>query len=233
MISKKDYARINKEFHDGAYKSGYGIQYPEGHVIRIYQRILKYELGIDGSGKENLLDFGCGTGAHVQYFDRLGFNVFGVDIDPTAILKCREQVPHRENFLRVSPSTPSLSDIDFGVKYDVVLANQVLYYLNQDDCQKVIDIMYETMNPGGMLAVTMMSRQHHFFKKASAHSDGIWEVNVTGRVNKKMYISFIGSEEELLARFNKFECLHVGFYDSALRKDEGQTHHYVFIGRKK
>ena len=42
-------------------KEGYGLQYPDGHVIRFYERILKFQLHkISG----NLLDFGCGNGIH-------------------------------------------------------------------------------------------------------------------------------------------------------------------------
>ncbi|EOG9634088.1 hypothetical protein ACLMND_001537 [Campylobacter lari] len=44
---------------------GYGLQYPDGHVIRFYERILKYKLN-KTSG--NLLDFGCGNGVHSKYF---------------------------------------------------------------------------------------------------------------------------------------------------------------------
>nr|WP_251823225.1 hypothetical protein [Campylobacter jejuni] len=49
-------------------KEGYGLQYPDGHVIRFYERILKYKLS-KTSGK--LLDFGCGNGVHSKYFKNI------------------------------------------------------------------------------------------------------------------------------------------------------------------
>ncbi len=58
-------------------KEGYGLQYPDGHVIRFYERILKYKLS-KTSGK--LLDFGCGNGVHSKYFKNItgggGFSPF-------------------------------------------------------------------------------------------------------------------------------------------------------------
>ena len=49
-------------------KEGYGLQYPDGHVIRFYERILKYKLS-KTSGK--LLEFGCGNGVHSKYFKNI------------------------------------------------------------------------------------------------------------------------------------------------------------------
>lgn len=40
----------------------------DGHVIRFYERILKYKLS-KTSGK--LLDFGCGNGVHSKYFKNI------------------------------------------------------------------------------------------------------------------------------------------------------------------
>lgn len=55
-------------------KEGYGLQYPDGHVIRFYERILKYKLS-KTSGK--LLDFGCGNGVHSKYFKNITGGGYG------------------------------------------------------------------------------------------------------------------------------------------------------------
>ena len=57
-------------------KEGYGLQYPDGHVIRFYERIPKFQLH-KTSG--NLLDFGCGNGIHSKYFKNItggGYRAF-------------------------------------------------------------------------------------------------------------------------------------------------------------
>lgn len=51
-------------------ENNYGLLYPDSHVIRFYERILKYKLGITSG---NLLDFGCGNGVHSKYFLDKGF----------------------------------------------------------------------------------------------------------------------------------------------------------------
>lgn len=68
------------------YNQGYGVIYPEGHVIRFYERFLKHERKMNG-GK--ILDFGCGSGTHMKYFLDKGFEVFGVDIVDGAVKQAR------------------------------------------------------------------------------------------------------------------------------------------------
>ncbi|WP_236633120.1 methyltransferase domain-containing protein [Campylobacter armoricus] len=66
--------------YDKKYQQGYGVVYPDGHIIRFYERILKYKLN-KTSG--NMLDFGCGNGTHCAYFKSKGFKPFGIDIIPS------------------------------------------------------------------------------------------------------------------------------------------------------
>ena len=54
---------------------GYGLQFPDGHVIRFYERILNFALQ-KTSG--NLLDFGCGNGVHSKYFAQRSGGVLGL-----------------------------------------------------------------------------------------------------------------------------------------------------------
>ncbi len=46
------------------YSSGYGVLYPESHVIRFHRHILEYELGIT---EGRVLDYGCGNRTHSIY----------------------------------------------------------------------------------------------------------------------------------------------------------------------
>ena len=78
----KDELNVTAQTYKSKYESGYGVLYPEGHIIRFYERILKYKMGMDSG---NLLDFGCGNGTHCCYLMTKGFNAFGVDIIEEAI----------------------------------------------------------------------------------------------------------------------------------------------------
>ena len=68
------------------YAEGYGVKYPDGHIIRFYERVLKTEFGMT-SGK--MLDFGCGNGVHSFYMHDKGFDTYGCDVSAKAIEEVR------------------------------------------------------------------------------------------------------------------------------------------------
>ena len=46
-------------------------------------------------------------------------------------------------------------------------------------------------------------------------------------------MNFIKDEEELKHKFSMFQPIHIGFYSEKFRSDEGVSHHFTFVGRKK
>ena len=228
----KCYLTHNFRSFEKQYSEGYGFTYPESHIIRFYERVLKYGFGIDGSGHQELLDFGCGKGVHALFFKSKGFDVYGVDIAETAINISREIMPDiQDNYKIISPS-PSSKPF-FDVKYDVIIANQVLYYLSDSDFHKLLQSLYEQLKSGGVFFATMIGKSHYLYSYASTCHDGLYKVIPDKRLSgQSVYINFVHSNKELEERFKCFKKVHVGYYDSCLRKDEGSDYHYVYIGVK-
>ena len=46
--------------YEARYQSGYGLVYPESHIIRVHRHILQWELK---QTPGNMFDFGCGSGS--------------------------------------------------------------------------------------------------------------------------------------------------------------------------
>lgn len=114
-------------------KEGYGLQYPDGHVIRFYERILKYKLS-KTSGK--LLDFGCGNGVHSKYFKNItggGIEPYGIDIVPS-LKKVWEKDPclDSKNFHIISPNSSFKNSsiqkwiLYLQIKAYIILQNKLL-----------------------------------------------------------------------------------------------------------
>ena len=58
---------------------GYYSPNLESYVFRFYGRILKPDFNMPYADRRtNVLDFGCGQGAAVNYFNELGFRLMGV-----------------------------------------------------------------------------------------------------------------------------------------------------------
>lgn len=221
----------NKDAYDKKYQSGYGIFYPDGHVIRFYEKFLKYELGIDGSSHPKLLDFGCGNGTHLAYFQTKGFDVYGLDVSEAAIRTAKDRFPEIEEKIALIQQNDDLLNI-FDIKYDVIFSNQTLYFLSNTELNSRLSQIYEMLLPGGVVYFTMMGSENYYYSlsKPIENGDGFRSVTVTGRLNQTLLINFIDDFEDLKKRFGLFTPFYTGFYDCSAR--EGSTFHYQFIGRK-
>ena len=72
----------------------------------MYGRILRFDYGIDGSNGESILDFGMGQGGNLNFFHKLGFNVFGVDIAKNDIEVAKNIMPEKSDQFKVIDPQP-------------------------------------------------------------------------------------------------------------------------------
>lgn len=213
--------------YESKYRNGYGLQYPDGHVIRFHHQILEYELQMSG-GK--ILDYGCGSGIHLLYFQQHGYTPFGCDIIASAIEQAKVRMPtYAKNFHAVS-NVPKLRDY-FTDDFDIIFSNQVLYYLNDNDIKYMTSQFYEMLKPGGVFFATMMASTNYYHNHIVSTERGLSKVVLKGRLNDTTYINF-KTKAECVEIFKSFTKLHLGFYGSTIREDEGSTDHIIFIGRK-
>lgn len=219
----------NTKTYNDKYSEGYGIQFPEGHIIRAYNNFIK-ELLPKSDKKLNFLDFGCGNGIHSKYFASKGFDVYGVDIAEQAIDQAkRNNLEHQENFRLISNN--NLSDV-VSTKFDLILANQSLYYLNDDELKNIVEQFYNELNKDGIVLFTMMSSKNYYYENIEESlSNGLSKVVLTGRLNEKSYVNFTKNFDELKKKFSLFMPLYCGIYDMTML--EGSSEHMFFVGIKK
>ncbi len=129
-----DFMKITEKTYEEKYKSGYGVMYPDGHVIRIYEHFLKNRM--EKIQNKKLFDFGCGNGTHALYFENKGFETSGVDISKVAIEICKNRINKgSENFKEIEPGENF--DKYYNVKFEVIFSNQTLYYLDDDNLKNM------------------------------------------------------------------------------------------------
>lgn len=81
----------------------------------------------DGSGppgkaavrRARVLDLGCGYGKNASALEELGFEVFGIDLSPAAIARCRQIVRNPARFLSGSATQMPWSSGSFGAVLDI------------------------------------------------------------------------------------------------------------------
>jgi SAM-dependent methyltransferase len=214
----------------------------ETYVFRAYGRIFKFELGLDGSGKENLLDFGCGPGGNTKFYHQKGFTVYGVDLSEIDIKRCKERMPAVASNFKIVKPEPTQNDVFFpGVNFKIITAFQALYYYSHKDLETRLKSLYKQMDNGGIIYATMMHQSCWYWDMSEPFDDGLRLVklnrvndkNRPGLITSNHYINFVKDEEDLKKKFHMFKPLHIGYYDSVYRNDERSEKHLTFIGIKK
>lgn len=223
-----DYLDKNKQYWDGVYDA----PNVESFIFRFYGRILKFDYGIDGSKHEKLLDFGCGQGAALRYFDKLGFNCFGVDIAPNDVAVARKHMPHIANQLAIIDPKPDEKNIFFNGGFDIVISIQTLDFLSNTDFNKVIKSLYNSMKPGAKIYASMNGYSMYYRNHGTEIGDGLWNIKFKGsRVNYDINLNFVKDKEDMKKRFSLFKPVYLDYYDSSFR-EEGSEFRYTFFGIK-
>ena len=226
-----DYLKQNHDF----WQQGYNAPNPESAIFRLNGRILKSRFGLP---KENtrLLDFGCGQGAHVNFFIQQGYNARGVDISEKdlAIAKCR--YPQLSDRFQLVSSDPSKVDkYGWTEGIDVVTAQQTLYYFSDEHLAVALRRLYDSMSPGALIYASMMGTEHTYYAYSEPSSEpSLRRVTFSGsRFNlDNYYVNFIESAAEIEEKFGIFKKLEVGKYMLQFEENESNNFHWVFIGQK-
>ena len=89
-MQNKTYQQNTLTYEDRYGKEGYGLELPDGHLIRLYKHFLEPS-GLPKGGR--FQDYRCGSGIHSWYFARYGFVPYGCDVSTVAIEQAKRLLP--------------------------------------------------------------------------------------------------------------------------------------------
>lgn len=224
-----DYLSTNLRYWSGTYQA----PNVESFIFRFYGRILKFDYGIDGSKHERILDFGCGQGGALMFFDKLGFDCFGVDIAQKDIAVAASLMPHVANQFKVIAPEPDKNLMFFeDRKFDVVISIQTLDFLSDSDFEKAITCLYNNMKPGAKIYASMNGWDMYYRKHGEYVGDGLWHIKFkTDRVDYDLFLNFVRDKDAMREKFKMFKPVYLDHYDSSFR-EEGSEFRYTFFGIK-
>lgn len=125
-----------------------------------------------------------------------------------------------------------IEDIFPNQKYDLIMVNQVLYYLDDANLNIMMDQFYNLLNPGGKIFVTLMGVENYYYKLSTElPGSNMRQVVLAKRLQETSEINF-KDKKSFNVLFDKYSKLQLGYYDSVIREDEGSTMHYFIVGKK-
>ena len=136
-----------------------GIYRRRGEIFSgVHPDILRLVSLFREHGVVRVLDLGCGTGRHVVYLAKLGFEVYGFDSSKTALELAYERLRKEgvKACLRVWDMFrrfPYLDDF-----FDAVISIQVIHHGTSSQVKKVIGEIERVLKEGGLVFVTVPKR---------------------------------------------------------------------------
>ena len=240
MTDTKNSAVANKEAYQDLYTTGkLFVRFPMDHVIRFHAYYLKSQLP---SGR--VLDYGCGSGNNSVFFIQQGYDVYGTDVTETALDQIRANLDmygldkkHMEKFRIIPPDSMRLP-YDDGF-FDVILSNQVLYYLGTEERIRTICREFSRcLRPGGVVFFTIYGVKNYYYTHhlKGIHNGETCEVVVADPSHRlyglKEMVYVVRDEEHLKSLFSEFEPINIGYFDMSMF-DVKRNFHWIFVGRKR
>ena len=105
------------------------------------------------------IDFGCGTGAHFDRFDKVEHKdslLIGIDPDCSRAKLARDIALQRLSHIKgqvVCSGIEMLEDTPSELRADVLLCSQVLGHVSINQMKRIIDVFHRILRPGGRCVI--------------------------------------------------------------------------------
>ncbi len=172
---------------------------------------------------QRVLDLGCGTGRHLLFFSKKGFDIYGLDKSPKGLEIAKnwldeEDLSAKLTHQRIDQKFPYENDF-----FDVVISIQVIHHNLMKDIIFTVKEIERVLKPKGFIFITVPFLQAFNVDK--------WELK---KVEKRTYIPQSGPEEGLPHHF--FTIAEIKRVFSAFEMLEtyiDKTNHRAILGKKK
>ncbi|MBN1696335.1 MAG: class I SAM-dependent methyltransferase [Spirochaetales bacterium] len=164
---------------------------------------------------KRILDLGCGTGRHIIYLAKRGFNVFGLDNSPKALSVASRWVKD-EGVEAVFTSGDMKDPLPFENNFlDAVISIQVIHHAGITTIKSIIREIKRVLRRDGLLFITVPKYKNQAAKFKM--------------IEPRTFIPLDGEEKGLPHHYFTPDELHIllyGFYISDIHMDT-QKHYCV------
>jgi demethylmenaquinone methyltransferase/2-methoxy-6-polyprenyl-1,4-benzoquinol methylase len=142
-------------------------------------------------GDMNVLDVGCGTGTHLELYQRFGCNLYGIDLSPSMLEKARVRLGESAQLeLGDATSMPYESR-----KFDLIITKLTLHEMFPQTRSGVLTEMKRVLKDDGYILLIDFHPGPYQFLKGWISSVTIFSVELAaGRQHFKNYRQFISTK---------------------------------------
>ena len=128
----------------------YQLSKPHSDVVRLNNLYLKTLF--NKAKSINVLDMGSGRGRNSLYLSQHGCTVSAVDINSERI-EILKDIIHKEHISQVTPYCNDLTTLQLDYRFDVILLNVVLQFIEKELSLQLIEKAKKHTRPGGLHSI--------------------------------------------------------------------------------
>ncbi len=190
-------------------------KYPSEQVIRFVARNY-YNLDRE---QIEILDFGCGGGAHTWFLAREGFDVYAFDGSKSAVEKSKKYL-EKEGFSEVHFSVQDGVDIGYDRDFfDCVIDSACVYANEIQAIKKMYENIYRVLKKGGKLYSSGFGRNTDGYGKGVLLEEGTY-IDITEGVLSGRAVAHFYLQEEMETILNRIGFCNIKI-DHMLYTDNG------------
>jgi len=125
-----------------------------------------------------ILEAGCGSGRNSEYFIKINFDIYGIDLQEQAIQNTKEQIAlWNAHFDLERFFIANLIEIPFSDHhFDFIISSAVLHFSkDRAHFKKLFEELVRVLNPGGILFIRMTTK--HTLAHISKHLyDDVYDI---------------------------------------------------------
>jgi 2-polyprenyl-3-methyl-5-hydroxy-6-metoxy-1,4-benzoquinol methylase len=169
---------------------------------------------------KKVLDLGCGSGRHLIFLNKQGFEVYGIDIAKSGIGISKKWL--RKEGLKANLKVGNIyRKLPYKTNFfDAIISTQTLHHDKIENIRKLIKEIERILKPNGLIFVTVL---RFFLKKQMKLIAPRTYINAT--INDRDVPHYKFTENTLRKEFKNFKILDLWIEQSGM--------HYCLLGKKK
>ena len=202
----KNYLEVNKDFYNNNVDRYITLtgNLQQTSWLKSFIKLIKK------GGK--VLDLGCGYGRDLEYFYKMGYAIFGLDISEKMIERAKKEAPKAK--LKIG----NLLKLDYNDDYfDGIWCSATLIHIAKKDACKALSEMNRVLKKEGVLHLTFREGTGEKYKKDKKYN------------NKEKYYSYY-NKDEIFTLLNKHHFDIIKF--SIVKKRYRKTRSVYLLARK-
>jgi SAM-dependent methyltransferase len=130
-----------------AYSKYYNLLYKDKNYKEEYIYIHELIKKNGNIGRKNILDIGCGTGKHLSFFKKDGYNISGVDVSENMISEARKYLQQKDDLICCNAS-----EFRFNKNFETIISlfHVMSYQAENNELKNVFQNVSEHLTDGGL-----------------------------------------------------------------------------------